>query len=53
MFNAAGRLNGNFPHLEGNSVKYLRFHDLKEVEARADELRAITAAWISYKSPGT
>jgi hypothetical protein len=53
MFNAAGRFKGSFPHLEGKSVKYLRFHDLAEVEARADELRAITAAWREYKTPKT
>jgi hypothetical protein len=51
MFNAAGRLKGDFPHLEGKSVKYMRFADLGEVEARADELRAIVAAWIAYKTP--
>ena len=53
MFNAAGRLKGEFPHLEGKSVKYLRFRDLAEVDACADELRAITAAWHAYKSPST
>lgn len=51
MFNAAGHLKGEFPHLEGKSVKYLRFHDLAELEARADELQAITTAWCAYKSP--
>jgi len=51
MFNAAGRLQGDFPHLEGKSVKYMRFRDLAEVNAQADELRAITAAWVAYKSP--
>jgi hypothetical protein len=48
MFNAAGRLQGDFPHLEGKSVKYLRFANLQQVEERADELRAITAAWCAY-----
>jgi hypothetical protein len=51
MFNAAGRLKGEFPHLEGKSVKYLRFHDLAEVKDCADELRAITAAWHAHKQP--
>ncbi|HLZ28898.1 MAG TPA: DUF1801 domain-containing protein [Chloroflexota bacterium] len=51
MFNAAGRLKGEFPHLEGQSVKYMRFRDVAEVEARSDELRAITAAWVAYKTP--
>jgi hypothetical protein len=51
MFNAAGRLQGEFPHLQGKSVKYMRFRNLADVDARADELRAITAAWVAYKSP--
>ena len=51
MFNAAGRLKGAFPHLEGKSVKYLRFANLAEADARRDELRAIVAAWIAYKTP--
>jgi hypothetical protein len=46
MFKAAGRLKGNFPYLEGKADKYLRLADLAEVEDRADELRAIAAAWI-------
>jgi hypothetical protein len=51
MFNAAGRLKGDFPHLEGKSVKYMRFRDLAEVNACAEELAAITAAWRVHKSP--
>jgi len=50
MFNAAGQLAGEFPHLEGAKVKYLRFKSLDDVEAVADELRAITAAWHVYRS---
>jgi hypothetical protein len=49
MFNAAGRLQGEFPHLEGKSVKYLRFTDEQQVDQQADELRAIVKAWIAYK----
>lgn len=49
MFNAAGRLQGDFPHLEGKSVKYLRFTDVQQVEAQAEELQAIVKAWIAYK----
>jgi Domain of unknown function (DU1801) len=51
MFNAASRLKGDFPHLEGKSVKYLRFRTVADVEAVADEITAITAAWRSYKTP--
>ena len=50
MFNAAGRLKGDFPHLEGKSVKYLRFANGAEVDNVADELRRITVAWCDYKS---
>ena len=53
MFNVGGRIPGEFPHLEGppNSyVRHMRFADQKDVEARADELRAITVAWCNYKS---
>jgi hypothetical protein len=53
MFNAAGRLAGTFPHLEGRSVKYMYFADLAEVHARADELTAIVAAWIAHKDGAT
>jgi hypothetical protein len=45
MFNAAGRLKGEFPHLEGKSVKYLRFGGKPDVEARQAELAALTRAW--------
>jgi len=50
MFNAADRLFGDFPSLEGKSVKYLRFRSLADVDARAEELARITAAWRAYKS---
>ena len=49
MFNAAGRLVGNFPHLEGRSVKYMYFANLAEANERAEELTAIVAAWTAYK----
>jgi hypothetical protein len=51
MFNAAGRLKGNFPHLEGKSVKYLRFKDESEANARAAELAAINRAWCDQDTP--
>jgi hypothetical protein len=52
MFNAAGRLRGDFPHLEGKSVKYLRFKDLAEANARAEELAAISRAWRDHVDSG-
>jgi hypothetical protein len=53
MFNAAGRLKGEFPHLEGKSsqVKYMRFVDISDVDARRTELEAITRAWCDLNSP--
>ncbi len=52
MFNAAGRLSGDFPHLEGKSVKYMRFKNVAEVDARAAELAAITRAWCDLGDSG-
>jgi hypothetical protein len=50
MFNAAGRLKGEFPHLEGKSVKYMRFADMSAVDACRAELEAITRAWCDLDS---
>lgn len=49
MFNAAGQLQGDFPHLEGNKVKHMYFGSLADADAREAELRSIVAAWIAYK----
>ena len=49
MFNAAGRLKGEFPHLEGKSVKYLRFGGMPDVQACQAELAALTRAWCELK----
>ena len=49
MFNAAGQLKGEFPHLEGNKVKHMYFANVADANARAEELRNIVAAWIAYK----
>jgi hypothetical protein len=46
MFNAAGRLTGEYPHLEGKSVKYLRFASDAHLDERGEELRAIVRDWI-------
>jgi hypothetical protein len=48
MFNAAGRLKGEFPHLEGKSVKSMYFASPTDVDERARELEAIAASWIAY-----
>ncbi len=50
MFNAAGRLVGDFPSLDGKSVKYMRFRTVADVDGRAEELRRLCAAWRDAKS---
>jgi hypothetical protein len=50
MFNAAGRLKGDFPHLEGKSVKYLRFAGMADVHERQPELEELTRLWCIHTS---
>jgi hypothetical protein len=50
MFNAAGKLKGQFRHLEGRSVKYMRFTDMSDVDARQAELQAMTRAWCDLNA---
>ena len=52
MFNVGARIPGRFPHLEGDgpNARFMRFAELAEVEARADELARIVTAWCEYKS---
>jgi len=47
MFNRGARIQGKFPHLEGEgpTARFMRFADLEEVEARAGELGKIAVAW--------
>ena len=49
MFNRGQLLKGEFPHLEGDSpnARFMRFADLAEVEARADELTRAVVAWCN------
>jgi hypothetical protein len=44
-------ISGRYPHLEGSGpgARFMRFADLKEVEARAPELRRIVAAWCKVQ----
>ena len=44
------RLRGRYPHLEGTTFKRMRFADLKEVNARAAELRAMVKEWCALGS---
>jgi hypothetical protein len=47
MFNRGARINGDFPHLEGEgpTARFMRFADVDEVEERSDELSRIVVAW--------
>jgi hypothetical protein len=47
MFMRGGIIPGDFPHLEGEgrAVRFMRFADVAEVNARAKELGKIAAAW--------
>jgi hypothetical protein len=50
MFHRGARIKGSFPHLEGDgpSARFMRFADLTEVDARADELRTIVLTWCAF-----
>jgi hypothetical protein len=53
MFHRGAQIKGAFPHLEGEgpSARFMRFADLGEVEACADELRTIVQTWCSLMTP--
>ena len=50
MFQRGGRLEGDFPHMEGTgrAVRFMRFADVAEVNARAEELAAAVRAWCAF-----
>jgi hypothetical protein len=52
MFHQGAKLPGAHPTLEGGAgtVKYLRFTDLADVEAKRGDLEAAVRAWIELKS---
>lgn len=48
MFNRGGIIPGKYPHMEGEgsrAVRFMRFADVAEVNARAAELGKIVVAW--------
>lgn len=55
MFNRGGIIPGKFPHMEGEgrAVRFMRFADVKEVNARAGELSKIVVAWCDLTSAPT
>jgi len=54
MFHRGSRIRGRFPHLVGTgpTARFMRFADLKKVEARAAELKGIVAAWCDLMAAG-
>jgi hypothetical protein len=52
MFNRGGIIPGKFPHMEGEGrqVRFMRFKDVKEADARAAELGKIVVAWCDLMS---
>lgn len=52
MFNVGASIPGRDPHLEdgGPNARFTRFADLKEVNARAAELRKMATAWCAMQA---
>ena len=52
MFNRGGIIPGRFPHMEGEgrAVRFMRFADVAEVNARTTELGKIVVAWCDLMS---
>ena len=51
MFHTGASIAGDHPRLEGggDTARYMKFSDLDDVEATADQLRAIVADWCRSK----
>lgn len=52
MFNRGGIIPGKYPHMEGEgrAVRFMRFANAAEVEARKAELSKIVVAWCDLMS---
>jgi len=52
MFNRGGIIPGKYPHMEGEGrqVRFMRFEDEREVDARKAELSKIVVAWCELMS---
>ena len=53
MFGRGARIKGDFPHLEGTgpTARFMRFADVAEVDARANELAGVATAWCALVEP--
>ncbi len=51
MFHTGASIPGDHPRLEGggDTARYMKFADLADVEAAADELRAVVASWCESR----
>ena len=51
MFHTGASIPGNHPRLEGggDTARYMKFIDLADVEATADELLAVVSAWCASR----
>lgn len=54
LFHSGASIKGDFPSFEGGEAvaRYMRFADMSEVEAKADELRRVVVAWCNQKDAG-
>lgn len=52
MFHTGASIPGDNPKLEGggDTARYMKFADLADVEASANDLRAVVDAWCSSRS---
>ena len=55
MFHRGARIPGKFAHLEGSgpTARFMRFKNVADVEARADELGKVVRAWCTLMGPST
>ena len=51
MFHTGASIKGDFPSLEGGEAvaRYMRFANMDDVNAKAEELRRIVVAWCDQK----
>ena len=51
MFHTGAQIPGEFPWLEGggDTARYMRFTDVDDAEAKAEELARVIRAWCDWK----
>ena len=55
MFHTGASIPGEFAILQGggDTARYARFEDLRDVEAKADQLSEVVDAWCESREPGS